>query len=91
MKLPEPAAGYGHGCNIELQDGQHLYTAHQMRKYRADGIAEAEAARLGSCPDISACMPPERKALTQDQLNELHIRLGGVPKQPTYNEKKVKA
>ena len=47
--------------------------------------------RLDSSPDISACMPPERKALTQDQLNELHTRLGGVPKQPTYNEKKVKA
>ena len=40
MKLPEPAAGYGHGCNIELQDGQHLYTANQMDKYRADAIAE---------------------------------------------------
>jgi hypothetical protein len=46
MKLPEPAAGYMHGCNIELADGQDLYTADQMRKYRADGIAEAEAAYI---------------------------------------------
>ena len=46
MKLPEPAAGYGHGCNVELQDGQELYTADQMRKYRADAIAEAEASYI---------------------------------------------
>ena len=41
LPLPEPAAGYGRGCNIELSDGQPLYTAEQVSAC----VAHATAAK----------------------------------------------
>lgn len=43
LPLPEPAAGYGAGCNIELTIGQHLYTADQLHAYAAAQTAELQA------------------------------------------------
>lgn len=48
LLLPEPVAGYGRGCNIELADGQPLYTAEQVRACvsSATEALRAEAAKL---------------------------------------------
>ena len=43
LPLPEPAAGYGAGCNIELTIGQHLYTADQLHAYAAAKTAALQA------------------------------------------------
>lgn len=53
LPLPEPAAGYGAGCNIELTIGQHLYTADQLHAYAAAKTAalQAECARLRAFHD----------------------------------------
>lgn len=49
-ELPEGAAGYMRGCNIDIQDGELLFTADQMRAYallfKESGSRLAEIERL---------------------------------------------
>ena len=73
LPLPEPAAGYGAGCNIELTIGQHLYTADQLHAYAAAKTAalQAECARLRAVDEamiVRALCAPYRSGNVADML-----------------------
>lgn len=74
IKLPEPAAGYGRGCNIELADGQPLYTIEQVRDYAR------------ACVEASLSAKPQKGAVTDEQIQELwNAACTGSPSEPGWS------
>ena len=66
----------------------HFGDAHNTVMQADAAIAIMEAAPIiQNYPDKDSC----RKALTEEELNALHDKLGGRPVVATYNESKRKA
>lgn len=69
-ELPEAAAGYAQGCNQDLQEGDLLFTADQMRAYARAALAATppSPAQAAGWRDIESAPPGWKWALVPTDL-----------------------